>query len=164
MSGECPIGTILMFGGGKDRLPSDWLYCDGKVTSQTEYPDLFKTVGHSFGNIAAKPGFDPNTQFYLPDLRGRFVRGVDDATGRDPDVAARTDMQGEKIPSTGVGSLQDDQFRSHDHKFTRLGAEDPGHGEAGGNYWRFTDDMTAKSGGNETRPINAAVYFIIRAK
>jgi microcystin-dependent protein len=161
MSGDCPIGSILMFGGAKDHLPSGWLYCDGAVVSQHEYQDLFGVVGHSFGNVAESPEYDPNKQFFLPDLRGRFVRGVDDKSARDPDLSLRTDMQSEKIPATGVGSIQPDQFREHSHTYSHLKTEHDG--LAGGSWWKPGDEDTSKSGGKETRPLNVAMYFIIRA-
>lgn len=161
MSGDCPIGSVLMFGGAKDHLPSGWLYCDGSIVSQHEYQDLFNVVGHSFGNIAETPAYDPNKQFFLPDLRGRFVRGVDDRSDRDPDLSLRTDMQSEKIPATGVGSIQPDQVREHSHTYTHLATE--GSGIVSGNHWAMGGADTSKYGGKENRPLNVAVYFIIRA-
>jgi microcystin-dependent protein len=161
MSGDCPIGSILMFGGAKDHLPSGWLYCDGTIVSQHEYQDLFGVVGHSFGDVAESPEYDPNKQFFLPDLRGRFVRGVDDRSARDPDLSLRTDMQSEKIPATGVGSCQRDQLGEHYHTYTRIKNESSG--IVSGNHWSLGSDDTSKSGGKETRPLNVAMYFIIRA-
>jgi microcystin-dependent protein len=160
VASECPIGSIVMYGGTKDNLSSDWLYCDGRVVSQAEYPILFKAVGHAFGNIGEHPGYDPGTQFYLPDLRGRFIRGVDDGSSRDPDLAMRTDMQSDKLPSSTLGSVQADEFRQHTHTYSHL--RDEHSGIAGGDYWKPGDNETTPAGGKETRPLNAALYFIIR--
>jgi microcystin-dependent protein len=162
MPNESPIGSIIMYGGSKDRVPPDWLYCDGSIVSQVEYKELFHYIGHNFGDVVAHPGYDPNTQFYLPDLRGRFIRGVDDTANRDPDLPLRRDMQNDKLAQSGVGSVQDDQFREHTHNYTHLNAETSG--IVSGNWWRMGTDATSATGGKETRPLNAALYYIIRAK
>jgi microcystin-dependent protein len=162
MPNESPIGSIIMYGGSKDHVPPDWLYCDGSIVSQVEYQELFHYIGHNFGDVVAHPGYDPNTQFYLPDLRGRFIRGVDDTANRDPDLPLRKDMQSDKLAQPGVGSVQDDQFREHTHNYTHL--KDEGSGIVSGNWWRMGGDTTTATGGKETRPLNAALYYIIRAK
>jgi len=159
MTAACPIGSIIMFGGHTDQLPTGWLYCNGDIVSRKGYEDLFNVIGHNFGNRIGKLEYDPDRQFFLPDLRGRFVRGVDDGVGRDPDAAQRTDMQS-STPRPGIGSVQPDALRRHSHEYRRLkwGGDD-----CSGRVWGHEDVQTGESGGNETRPLNAAVYFIIRA-
>jgi len=41
MADNTPVGSIVMFGGRKDRLPSGWLYCNGDIVNQNEYQDLW---------------------------------------------------------------------------------------------------------------------------
>ena len=155
-----PAGSIVMWGSASPP-PAGWLICDGAVYDQDAYRKLFESIGHNFGDPQRSAGFDPTTQFFVPDLRGRFVRGVDDTskgTPRDPDRDARQDMQSGVIVGPQVGSIQDDQFEQHTHGYNFLGAYG---GIASGDYWAFRVDQTGSAGGSETRPLNAYVFFII---
>jgi microcystin-dependent protein len=68
-----PTGSILPFGG--TSLPSsDWLWCDGSQVSQTTYSTLYAVLG------ANRYGTDTGGNFFLPDLRERFPRGVSSVT------------------------------------------------------------------------------------
>ena len=154
MSNEGPIGSIVMW-GGRDNIPEGWLECNGNLLSRSEFRELYETIGENFGEIR-----DPDA-FYLPDLRGRFIRGFDGTAGRDPDQDSRTDMQNPDLRYSGVGSVQGDMFASHNHSYERFSG---GNGLAGGSYWANGVDTTGSAGGKETRPINAYLSFIIRAK
>jgi microcystin-dependent protein len=63
-----PPSRIAAFAG--DTAPNGWLMCDGLAYSRTTYATLFSTVGIRFGQG------DGTTTFNVPDLRGRFLRGV----------------------------------------------------------------------------------------
>ncbi len=157
-----PIGTILAYAGlvdGNARgelARQGWLVCDGEEYSEEEYPELEDTIGAIYGST--RPGM-----FNVPDLRGRFVRGVDAGVGRDPDVESRSggDVR------TRLGSVQEDELRSHDHPVPVLGDVDPnGQSACGrdpgvrvpGGY------RTRATGGEETRPKNIYVNWIIKAR
>lgn len=71
--------------------PGGWLTADGAVVSRIQYPDLFSAIGVTYGNG------DGSTTFNLPDLRGEFIRGLDNNRGVD---AGRT-----------LGSEQLDAFK-----------------------------------------------------
>lgn len=62
-----PIGAIQSFGG--EVAPENWLICDGSAVSRTEYSDLFKVIGTTYG------GGDGSTTFNIPDLAGRVPIG-----------------------------------------------------------------------------------------
>src|SRR3954467_12625321 len=64
-----PPGTIVAYGG--DTAPPGWLICDGAKVSRVEYANLFAAIKINWGQ-----GNNVDT-FTLPDLRGRFLRGVD---------------------------------------------------------------------------------------
>ena len=69
-----PIGAIMSYAGPITSfadIPSGYLLCDGSEVAQGLYPELFNTIGTTFG-----AGVNPNT-FKLPDLRGRFPLGLD---------------------------------------------------------------------------------------
>lgn len=56
------IGQILLFAG--TYAPLNWALCDGRLLPISQYEALFTIIGTSFGG-------DGQTNFALPDLRGR---------------------------------------------------------------------------------------------
>lgn len=156
----CSTGMIMMWGGTQNNIPLGWLSCDGSLVDVSQYSDLYAVIGNNFGEINSQ------TQFYLPDLRGRFIRGVDDGAGRDPDVATRTDMQNPAILSQTVGSIQSFAFQNHVHPYTVFPYASGT--IASGRYWEAGPANTGEADAatynvsTETRPLNAYVYFIIK--
>ena len=155
-----PAGTIVAYGG--TTAPAGWLLCDGASKTRTDYAALSTAIGTAFGTSSA-------TTFNVPDLRGRFLRGWDNNTGRDPDRAGRLAMTTGGNTGDNIGSIQADDFKSHSHSttFTTVGyvaaAESKAEvlanmGPNGGFVYRATDPF----GGNETRPLNANVNYIIK--
>lgn len=112
--GQTPIGTIVPFAG--PNLPAGWLRCDGSTVSRTTYADLFAAIGTAWGSG------NGSSTFHLPDLRGRFARGVDGGIGRDPDAGTRTASNAGGNSGANLGSVQTDATGSHTH-----GINDPGH-------------------------------------
>ena len=157
---QLPPGVIVAFGGG--GAPDGWLLCDGSTVSRTTYAALFAEVGVNFGEG------DGTTTFNLPDLRGRFLRGVDGDAGRDPDNATRTVMNVGGSVGNAVGSVQPDAFKSHSHSLPQQeGRAASGTGFDGEMYAANSGlpagTVDASSvGGTETRPINAYVNYIIK--
>jgi microcystin-dependent protein len=96
-------------------VPNGYLICDGSAVSRTTYDNLFSVVGITFG-----PG-DGSTTFNLPDLRGQFIRGYNDAGG----------TPGSLDPGRSFGSSQSDAYEQHSHGITdpthNHGVTDPGH-------------------------------------
>jgi microcystin-dependent protein len=62
-----PVGTIAMWGGLV--APERYLLCDGSAVSRLTYPQLFSTIGTTYG------AGDGSTTFNVPDMRGKFVLG-----------------------------------------------------------------------------------------
>lgn len=155
----CPPGTIVAYGG--QTAPSGWLLCNGANVSRTSYPALFSAISTSFGSSSS-------TTFNVPDFRGRFLRGRDGGLGRDPDRTNRTAMATGGATGDQVGSVQLDQFKSHEHSttFVTTGyvATYNNAGEAISNSRNngSTTRLTSSTGGNETRPTNANVNYIIK--
>ncbi|GAA5481960.1 tail fiber protein [Haloferula sargassicola] len=161
----CPAGTILPYAG--DNAPSGWLLCNGATVSRSTYSSLYSVVGNRFGS-----GNNSST-FHLPDFRGRFLRGRDGGAGRDPDRNSRGAMNGGGATGDAVGSVQGDMLQSHNHGYQdiyysegggpvnvpdRLGSGDTDHDNGGYQISR----TSSASGGNETRPTNANVNYIIK--
>jgi len=151
-----PIGEVIMYAGS--TAPYGYLVCNGAAVSRATYASLFTLVGTSFGQG------NGTTTFNLPDLRGRFVRMVDGGAGLDPDAAGRTAMATGGATGNNIGSVQGDEFKAHTHELTTgtsigLTTEfDTTNGNSAG-----TPIQTSSTGGNETRPVNAYLNFIIKA-
>ena len=87
------VSSVSAF--ARSTAPAGWLKANGAAVSRTTYADLFAAIGTTFG------AGDGSTTFNLPDLRGEFLRGWDDARGVD---SGRT-----------FGSWQDSDNKSHTH-------------------------------------------------
>lgn len=151
-----PTGVILPYGA--HTAPTGYLLCDGSAVSRTTYADLFAAIG-----VGAGSG-DGSTTFNVPDLRGRFLRGRDEAVARDPDAATRTAMNTGGNTADNVFSLQSDANKSHSHT---INGGATGGGTTGNPQQVVQSDngglsMSTGSSGSESRPINAYVVFIIK--
>jgi hypothetical protein len=122
-----PTGTIIMW--GSMNFPDGWLICNGQSTAP--YPAL--------------QVYYPSN---LPDLRGEFVRGLDQ--GRYVD------------PGRGILSFQAQDIQPHSHPYGGLQEQ----GYTGGNPILATGGTVASTsltGNTETRPRNIALLFLIKA-
>ena len=88
-----PAGTIIWT--ARSTAPTGYLKANGAAVSRTTYADLFAAIGTQHG------AGDGSTTFNVPDLRGEFIRGLDDGRGVD---SGRT-----------LGSSQSSQNLAHDH-------------------------------------------------
>ncbi len=161
----CPPGTILAYGG--DSAPAGWILCDGTALNRNTYSALFAVVGTRFG-------YGDSSNFRVPDLRGRFLRGRDGGVGRDDDRNSRSAMNSGGATGDAVGSVQDDQLRSHNHYYNDIYYSESGGDSSIYNNSRGSGDTdydnepwqigryTNNTGGNETRPENANVNYIIK--
>lgn len=88
-------GEVSYF--ARNTAPTGYLKANGALISRTTYATLFAAIGTTFGVG------DGATTFALPDLRGEFLRGWDDARGVDATRA--------------FGSAQTDAFQGHYHSW-----------------------------------------------
>jgi len=137
-----PPGTVVAYMG--NSAPEGWLPCNGDPVDES-HSDLKSLL---VGGLT-------------PDLRGRFPRGFD-STGK-------IDVDGKGIRA--LGSKQEDAFKKHSHLVA--GVFIPGGDEhfdqggkrvtSGGSAWTGNGkDDSGNEGGDETRPKNVAVNFIIK--
>jgi microcystin-dependent protein len=172
-----PAGTIIAYAGSKESLASletqGWVLCGGRLAENNNprYLNLFRAIGTSWGGDGA-------SKFALPNLQGLFLRGVSENSGNDPDAVnrgkSRPDLNASGNGGNAVGSMQKDEIRSHSHNYSDAhfaefncdSGPDKLQGLSGN--WDFdnrrctTNQVTASTGGNETRPKNAYVYYLIR--
>ena len=73
--GGVPTGAVFYFAA--NTAPTGFLKANGAAVSRTTYAALFAITGTTYG------AGDGTTTFNVPDLRGEFIRGWDDARGVD---------------------------------------------------------------------------------
>lgn len=145
---ESPVGSILPWFSA--TLPDDtWIFCNGQTLSRTAYAELFLHWGTTFG------AGDGSTTFVAPDLRGMFLRGLDNSRGVD---ASRV-----------LGSYQADQIVQHIHTGIPQLLGDIAAGSLGAySGYKGVAALHGYSGnatgsGTETRPKNVACNYIAKA-
>lgn len=183
-----PVGTIVTFAGPKSKIPEGWALCDGaqKDGSSNDWKQLYEAIGNAWGGSG--------TTFYLPDLRGMFLRGVNDGRTdgyKDPEANSRAALKSGGNSGDAVGAVQGESFKSHAHSGTTNNDGAHSHSWTSNNQasedgdgavaWNNTDGEhydnstytltggthshsfnTNASGGSETRPTNAGIYYIIK--
>ena len=141
-----PAGFIMPFAGSKANIPNGWLYCDGSsYDTAGEYAELFATIGFAWGNNGG--------QFNLPDLRGQFLRGVNDGVGADVDAASRT--AGNPGGNTGdnVGSQQAEGYK-HNHAVA-ISVTSP---DAGSHVHTYANSTIGTTPDNDNSTVNSFQY------
>lgn len=154
-----PTGFITFWPAS--TAPAGWLKCNGATVSRADYAGLFAVIGTTYG------AGDGSTTFKLPDLRGEFLRFLDDGRGIDAGRA--------------IGSAQAGQNAAHSHGL-EIWALTAGSGTANGNQiasrgpssttpagWQtvassdnYGSMRIASAGGAENRPRNVAMLPIIK--
>lgn len=154
-----PVGSIIAYGGR--NIPNGWLLCDGSTVSRITYNKLFIAIDSVWG------AGNSATTFNLPDLRGQFLRGVSGTSNNDPDTLLRTAKYSGGNIGNKVGTFQNDTLGSHFHDNNLYLAT--GGTSTYNTIYNYGTIMlppypmsTASSGGKETRPKNAYVYYIIK--
>jgi microcystin-dependent protein len=170
-----PVGTVVAFAGAPDGIPDDWMPCDGRPLSRKDYKDLFSKL-----TVAGVPVWgkgDGITTFNLPNLQGLFLRGVEGGSGPDPDknraIGSRQPFA-TALPQTT--QFQTDTFPNHVHPHlfeTQAGRQNGGLGTVAPAP-RGPDQNTGPAGAHshkvvaggdtETRPVNAAIVWIIKVR
>lgn len=157
-----PPGTILMYGGSAGvPAPLGFIFAHGQYVSRATYAVLFSIYGGHYGTT-------DSSNFKVPDLRGQFVRGMDNNRGIDP--------------GRGLGTEQADAIRDI-YGFAGAGAQNYGYqvdgasgafhlggayygeiGAGGGGGYRgiYFNSSRVVPTANENRPKNIAVNFIIK--
>lgn len=153
------IGEIKIWPTG--TVPTNCLECNGAAVSRTTYAALFAVIGEEWGQG------DNSTTFNLPDMRGEFLRGWDHAAGHDPDAASRTAITTGGNSGDNPGSKQGSDYLAHSHTLglnvlstTAVGGASGRVTGSGSSITPSTSTMPS-SGGNETRPRNVNVMYVI---
>lgn len=151
---KVPIGTIIAM--SSDYIPAGYLLCNGAAVNRQTYSLLFAKIGTTYGE-----GDGTNT-FNLPDLRGKFLRGL----GGNSDLLGKT--QGDAIRNiTGKFVTRAPYAEDISHTSGPFRAEDT-------SWQNFAQTPSGGAGitmdfsrvvptANENRPINMAMNYLIKA-
>lgn len=152
-----PSGTVLLFAAG--TVPAGFLECNGAAVSRATYSGLFATIGTAWGSG------DGSTTFNLPDLRGVVPRGWNHGASdglNDPDVTSRTARLPGGATGDNVGSFQSDQLKNHTHTYNGPSGPPGAYFSQVSANIAVVSSTSGGTGGNETRPRNAYVMYIIK--
>jgi len=179
-----PTGSVFCM--AVVSIPTGYLECNGAAVSRSTYSALFAIIGVNYGSG------DGSSTFNVPDLRGEFVRGVDRGRGIDSGRNVATSQGGanashnHSISLSGTTSTKSltgsvrrisEGFRGYgtaDGVFTKtFDANNPVTGsssnsptggfsmDASHNH-TFSASGTSGSQGDEARPRNVAMLYIIK--
>ncbi|WP_370230697.1 hypothetical protein [Cognatishimia sp.] len=157
---EVPIGSVIasmfpwpVFKDQLGRHDGDWMPADGSpVPQNTKYYQVLSDAGLD--------------QIILPDLRGRFQRGLNSFQspgGEIGDELGNPEDEDANGKAFAAGSYQKDDLIRHTHAIPAR------HGQIG-KAWLSTgvdheapDSRTRENtGADETRPRNVSLYYYIR--
>lgn len=166
-------GTIIYY--ARNTVPSGYLKANGAAISRTTYSALFSALGTTWG------AGNGSTTFNIPDLRGVFIRSLDDGKGIDSERSFGSLQQSSNLSHNHSGNTSTNG--NHTHSATtnfcctssinqpyRLSGDDsawsnnvigntPGVNPAGDHNHSFT---TSSNGGSESRPINISLIPCIK--
>jgi len=166
--GGVPIGAVFHFAAS--TAPTGFLKANGAAVSRSTYAALFAITGTTYGSG------DGSTTFNVPDLRGEFIRGWDDARAVDTGRAfgsAQGDLtklvsHTHNVPFVGsnnannpytnaFGSLQPTEINN-------IGGNTGGDNAQDISYFNFNiaTGSPSTAGGAETRPRNVALLACIK--
>ena len=176
-----PVGAVFCL--AVSAVPSGYLECAGGAVSRTTYAALFAVIATNYG------AGNGSSTFNVPDLRGEFVRGYDHGRGVDSGRAIASSQSGHNNAHNHTVTVATDT-KSHYHNFPGDDQLDTFSGIAGwttsydgtkaydansqlsgtGKMWRTNTKDTNhnhtatcdNTGGNEARPRNVAMMYVIK--
>jgi microcystin-dependent protein len=181
-----PPGTILPFAGPKSKIPVGYLACDGASITASAYPNLFAAIGNSWGGSGATFNVPDLRGYFLrgvsdgtgsdPDRTSRTAQNTGGNTGDNVGT-----VQGDAHRSHNHGGTTGNAG-AHNHtngnynrilQFNGVNTVSAVDNNAGSSEAELTSsaplvaapDHThtiSSDGGNENRPKNASVFYIIK--
>lgn len=137
-----PAGTIAPFGGG--TVPDGWMLCNGSAISRTTYSALFAAISTTYGSG------DGLSTFTLPNAQGVFLRGAGSQT-----ISSVT-------YSSTRGLTQGDLLGTHRHGVASGNSTSSSSYSSVQGVGAGTSIYSGYTGGEETRPANIGVNYIIK--
>lgn len=182
-----PVGTVISFAGPEANIPDGYLVCNGAAYSKDDYPALFTAISNYWGGSTATPNLPDLRGMFLRGVNSGRSDGY-----KDPDVTARAANGKNEKDEVGSTQSDQTASHKHSGSSASAGAHkhnNDGGGYAFSDGYKTsesTDNSSGESnlhyrkthhsagshshtitigntGGNETRPNNAYVLYIIRA-
>jgi len=177
-----PIGTVVAYAAEIDPNTymsgyhnfspntlndTGWLLCDGTKVMQSAFPKLFSLIGYTYGGS--------DNVFMLPDYRGYFLRALEPSKKIDTGFDTRKKADGSGKPASSIGSIEQCMVQMHEHAYNNFTVDQVMGGDkpplynmlatgTGGTTNLYTDSgMGTKLPGDETRPVNVYVNYLIFA-
>ena len=171
------VPTGAVFCVAVATIPTGYLECNGAAVSRTTYAALFSFIGTQYG------AGNGSSTFNLPDLRGEFVRGFDNGRGVDSGRSIGSSQSGQNLShdhDADASATSNVSDPGHRHPSRGYGNDDDGGNQytgSGNNDVRSNaiEDATTgisvatnvsidvdNDGGNEARPRNVAMMYIIK--
>ena len=143
-----PIASVIVW-SAQGSIPSDYVLCDGSEYLIDDYPYLFEIIGYQYGSPST------SAHFLVPDLRGLFIRGLNNSgSGYDPNRV--------------IGNIQNESIQSHNHQLPQNFTYNERKNHFSDHYGclqiRLYNTETGSTGSSETRPKNIALNYIMRAR
>lgn len=156
-----PVGSVIHTAAA--TAPAGFLKANGAAISRATYAALFAAIGTTYG-----PG-DDLTTFNLPDLRGEFLRGLDDGravdAGRVLGTAQSAQVGQHNLPVRTTdydNSAAPIWFSSKTALAAGIAPINSDSWEGYGNLGTETDHSNTVLAGLETRPRNIALLACIK--
>ncbi len=130
-----PVGCVTMWAGM--AVPEDYLLCNGQELKQSEWPELYETIGSQYNSAMAHDGSAYSTRpgyFRVPDLRGRFVVGQHDS---DDSYKKNGNAGGKKTVCLNASELPAHRHEVKDYMFV------PRRGEGVTGQWTVDGEQMA---------------------
>ena len=171
------VPTGAVFCVAVATIPTGYLECNGAAVNRTTYAALFSFIGTQYG------AGNGSTTFNLPDLRGEFIRGFDNGKGVDSGRSIGSNQSGQNLShdhDADASATSNVSDPGHRHNARGYGNDDDGGNQftgSGNNSVRNNaiEDATTgisvatnvsididNDGGNEARPRNVAMMYIIK--
>jgi len=163
-----PAGTVIYT--ARSTAPTGYIKANGAAISRTTFATLFAAIGTTYG------AGDGATTFNVPDLRGEFLRSLDDGRGIDSGRGLGTAQGSANLAHQHTGTTSNPG--NHSHQLGRFSGNNSVNTQsdryalattnnigpdstqgAGAHDHTFTTDS---SGGTESRPRNIALLACIK--
>ena len=140
------IGSIFLYAGEKDNLPSDYLLCDGRLVNNEVYELLFNVLKYTFGSDCSN-----NELFGLPNLVSRMPIGIESSQNiNQMDGSFYNDYNNNPVHSHTVSTITSEhthditglQFRT----FTKFDNWNTGGASSGAFFGGYASYQTKSSG------------------
>lgn len=164
---EISAGMISPFAGS--TAPDGYLLCDGSDYSSEDYPELYQVIGIAYGS-----GDGVNTDFNVPDLRGRTMLGAGTGTATDATAHTLGEEGGEE-----THTLLEAEIPSHNHNANALAVKSTSIGTSNDYYVfrginrssqiiSYNTELASSTGGgdahNNMQPYAVVNYIIATGK